>query len=226
MSKKKKDDNQEPVNKSRHIQLQQEKGKTRDRQITDLAASGLATNGKLVTDFCTDSFGDLSLNDCMETLKSRGEVVNKGDMSELERLLTSQAIALDTIFSSMALKAKMNVGHYPDTVSKYMNLALRAQSQCRSTVEAISEIKNPRPYIQNNKGHYVQVNNGEQPRSKDELMEQYTRARTGEKPETANKLLEDKTHEQEWLDTRAPEETSGDNKELEAVGAQHRAKDG
>ncbi len=35
------------------------------------------------------------------------------------------------------------VGRNPETVERYMKLALKAQSQCRSTLQAISKIKNP-----------------------------------------------------------------------------------
>ena len=47
-----------------------------------------------------------------------------------------------------------------------MRLALKAQSQCRATIEALTNIKNPRPvaYVrQANIGQAVQVNNGGAP---------------------------------------------------------------
>ena len=56
-----------------------------------------------------------------------------------------QAHTLDALFNESARRAGNNLGHYPDTVDKYMRLALMAQSQCRTTIETLAEIKNPRP---------------------------------------------------------------------------------
>ncbi len=107
------------------------------------------------------------------------------------------------------------------SLKAYSEIAFKAQRQCRATLEALAEIKNPRPYIQNNKAQYQQVNNGEQPKPKNELIDTYAQARAhAEKnSKTANGLLEDKRHEAEWLDTGAPETAGGNNKELETVGA-------
>jgi hypothetical protein len=38
----------------------------------------------------------------------------------------------------------MNAGEYMDATDRYMRLALKAQSQCRATLETLAEIKNPR----------------------------------------------------------------------------------
>lgn len=176
----------------------------------------MASNAKTLVNFSADSFGEMSLTESVSVLEDAGKAVNKGDLYALERMLTAQAVALDSIFCSMAHRAKMNVGHYPETVGKYMNLALRAQSQCRATVEALAEIKNPQPYIQNNKAQYQQVNNG-----KAEAKGYFTtntHAHAGHNPNSTNKLLEDLTHEQEWLDAGTPETASGNDKELENRG--------
>ena len=57
----------------------------------------------------------------------------------------------------------MGQGDYLEAADKYMKLALKAQSQCRTTVEAIGELKNPQPFSfvqRTNIGNAVQVNNG------------------------------------------------------------------
>lgn len=49
-------------------------------------------------------------------------------------------------------------------------MALKAQAQCRATLEALAEIKNPRPVAfvkqANISGEHQQVNNGVQPAQK------------------------------------------------------------
>jgi hypothetical protein len=41
--------------------------------------------------------------------------------------------------------AALNMKQYLDATDKFMRLALKAQSQCRTTVEALGELKNPQP---------------------------------------------------------------------------------
>ena len=95
----------------------------------------------------------------LELQKAGNEVVN-GNLSRLERMLTSQAIALDTIFNRLALKAASS--EYMNNYEGFMRLAFKAQAQARSTVEALAMLKHPQPYIsQTNIGQvgHNQVNN-------------------------------------------------------------------
>ena len=95
----------------------------------------------------------------LELQKAGNEVVN-GNLSRLERMLTSQAIALDTIFNRLALKAANS--EYMNNYEGFMRLAFKAQAQARSTVEALAMLKHPQPYIsQTNIGQvgHNQVNN-------------------------------------------------------------------
>ena len=86
---------------------------------------------------------------------------NEG-LGEIEVMLASQAYALDSIFHYTAGRAKANMGQYPHAADMYMRLALKAQTQCRSTAETLSAIKNPRAYIrQTNIAQNQQINNSE-----------------------------------------------------------------
>jgi hypothetical protein len=95
------------------------------------------------------------------------EKVWKGDLSGLEATLTAQAINLDKIFNEMARRAASNMGQYRDSMEVYMKLALKAQSQCRTTLQTLAEIKNPQPVAfvkQANIAHGPQqINNGTPP---------------------------------------------------------------
>ena len=86
--------------------------------------------------------------------------------------------------------------------AEYMKLALRAQSQCRSTVEALADMKKPRPEIlrQTNIAHgHQQVNNF----PPNELMEQHD----------------------ERMDAGTPPEAVRGNQAMETVGKEHGAAD-
>lgn len=86
-----------------------------------------------------------------------------GNMDRPEAILLSQAHTLDTIFNALAQRAGANVGTNRDSAETYLRMALKAQSQCRSTLEALAEIKAPKSptFIkQANIANQQQVNNG------------------------------------------------------------------
>lgn len=150
----------EPQDKTRFLAIKNKPGHSTDELIADMATGGIVNNAGLVTEFSKAYLGDLSLTDCAKSLEEKAKAVHGGDLKALETMLASQAVALDTIFSSMAMQAKLNMGGYMNAAEKYMRLALKAQGQCRATVETLAFIKNPQPYIQNNRAHYQQINNG------------------------------------------------------------------
>ncbi len=83
----------------------------------------------------------------------------KDGSKDLEYMLTSQAIALDSIFNRLAVQAQASVGKHPKVVETYLRLALKAQSQCRATAEALAAIKSPKQYInQTNVAGAMQIN--------------------------------------------------------------------
>ena len=84
----------------------------------------------------------LQVTDLMNELRQAGGEVVAGNMSRLEIMLTSQALTLDAMFNSMAQRAQKQDSL--KSLEVFMRLALKAQTQARSTVEALAEIKNPR----------------------------------------------------------------------------------
>lgn len=79
-------------------------------------------------------------------------------MQIASRLLASQAISLDAMFTDLARRSASNFGSYPDAADRYMRLALRAQSNCRTTVEALAKLHQPREQTV----RHVHVNEGGQ----------------------------------------------------------------
>lgn len=127
-------------------------------------------------------------------------------------MLLSQAQVLDVLFNKYILMAGRS--EYMNSLEIYSEIAFKAQRQCRASLETLTEIKNPKPYIQNNKAQYQQANNG--------VPEPHAH---GKNSKSTNGLLEDQSNDGQWLDTGAPETAGGNDKELEAVGAKHRAED-
>lgn len=105
----------------------------------------------------------LEFSALVDELADQCKHVSDGNFVRTEGILMSQAHTLDAIFNNLLRRAAQNMGEYPDAVERYMKFALRAQSQCRATLETLADMKNPRPvaYVtQANIGQSVQVNNG------------------------------------------------------------------
>jgi hypothetical protein len=84
------------------------------------------------------------------------ERVKAGD---LEGMLTSQAVTLNAVFTTLTHSARST--KLLDHFDHYLRLALRAQSQCRATLETLAVVKNPPVFAKqaNAAGQQV-VNNG------------------------------------------------------------------
>ncbi len=156
---------------------------------------------------------DIDVPSIMDQLRDQGAVVNRGDLSQAEAMLMNQATALQSLFSRLAERSLGCTGLAQFEAD--MRLALRAQAQCRATLETLSTIKNP-PVIFAKQANVTsgpqQINNG------------MATTRTQENGIEQSKLLE--AQHGNYLDTRATGEASGGNQTLEAVGAIDRAKVG
>ncbi len=73
-------------------------------------------------------------------------------------MLAAQADALNSIFTEMARRAALNMGEYIGATESYMRLGLKAQAQCRATIEALDSLTSGR--VQTVK--HVHVNEGGQ----------------------------------------------------------------
>jgi len=87
------------------------------------------------------SYGDLDLGGLIDSLTEQTRASSDGDLKRAEAMLTAHAHTLDAIFNNLARRA-INA-EYMDNLDRYLKLALRAQSQCRATWEALATIKNP-----------------------------------------------------------------------------------
>ena len=112
-----------------------------DRAVTDARTVLLPTVQAAVTlKEYSQSFGELDLLGLAEVLTEQTKAANDGDFKRGEAMLTAQAHTLDAIFNNLAQRA-INVQRM-DHLDCYLKLALRAQSQCRGTWEALATIKN------------------------------------------------------------------------------------
>jgi hypothetical protein len=148
----------------------------------------------------------------LATLRDHASAISEGDLSRAEAMLINQADALQAIFVSLTERSLRQ--EYLVHAEGFMRLALKAQSQCRATLETLSNVKNP-PVIYARQANVTtgpqQINNGVDP----------TRAR--ENQNTPNQLLG--VADELRQDSRASGYTVKDDPPLEAVAKVHRAKD-
>lgn len=120
------------------------KGKPMAQVKAELAADGLVMNASVLASFAKPTLGDLGLTESVVAIRDASKTVHGGDLKPIETLLMAQAATLNTVFCEMARRSGMNMGEYMDAADRYMRLALKAQSQCRATLETLAEIKAPR----------------------------------------------------------------------------------
>jgi hypothetical protein len=112
--------------------------------------------------FSKGMFPDLDISELIGDLRTKIEKVQSGDMQAMEAMLVGQAQSLQTIFVSLARKASSQ--EYLKNYGMFMNLALKAQSQSRATIQALTELKYPKQatFVKqaNISSGHQQVNNG------------------------------------------------------------------
>lgn len=155
----------------------------------------------------------LNLVDVSLEMKEYSKAVNSGDLSQAEAMLINQAQSLQAIFTNFAERAQNQTGVVQ--IQTMLGLALKAQSQCRATLQTLVDVKYPRQATfikQANIANQQQVNNGTPPAGEPSREE---------KPISANELLEAQYGER--MDTGKTGAASSADPQLETVGAIHRA---
>ena len=148
----------------------------------------------------------------MDMLKAQAVDVNSGDMKAVEGMLINQAVALQAIFTDLAVRAKRHTSL--QGIQVLTQLALKAQSGSRSTLQTLADVKNHRQVAfvkQTNVAHNQQVNNGVEPPS-----------RTGNLEAMPNKLLVENSDGSQTLDTGTKIEASRADPEVVTVGKVNR----
>ena len=87
-------------------------------------------------------FGYLNAGELAVQLKDRMNDVSNNDLRSCVEMLYCQAPALQAIFVASAHRAALSEEWFPN-YEAHMRIAMRAQSQCRQTLETLAQIKNP-----------------------------------------------------------------------------------
>ena len=208
--------------KQKHsIEVKLVDGKTHEEIIAELGLTGMYASSLTATMYSNGVLNEqVCAGNAIGVVSRIARNAANNDLNELERMLAAQAVALDAVFNNMARRASLNLGTHLSASETYLRLAFKAQSQCRTTVETLAEIKNPKTvsFVRqaNIAGGHQQVNNAA------------TGHAAGETINQSNKLLE-KQHG-EWLDFGAQTKDVGANPAMATVakvdGATNRKRKG
>lgn len=147
-------------------------------------------------------------------LRDQAAAVQRGDLAHAEAMLINQASALQSLFVRLSERAMEQTGLAQ--IQTMLGLALKAQSQCRATLQTLVDVKYPKQATfikQANIANQQQVNNGTP--TPGELPSRE------EKTIQSNELLEDQHGKR--MDTGKTSAAIGADPQLETVGAIHRA---
>jgi len=133
----------------------------RNEKIANLALTPGVRHAAIASGFATGLIGGAHELPMPARVRVVGETMAKGlagDKAMASQLLAAQAVVLDTMFTELAHRAASNLGRHMDAADRYAKLALKAQANCRATLEALAKLHQPREQIVK----HVHVNEGGQ----------------------------------------------------------------
>ena len=184
--------------------IHRQKGETDEQALARTVLSPALQSAGTIQQYSNSPI-NLDLAALIECLDGQVDQLKVGNLNRIEQMLLAQAHTLDAIANNLFRRAKAQ--EYLRQFESSMKLGLRAQSQCRSTLEALVSMRKPTHLNQTNIGYNQQVNN------------------VAEKSDSPNELVEENPCEKR-LDEAAPTEAVpidvGVNSHLETVGTRNR----
>ncbi|MHC9419869.1 hypothetical protein ACYZX9_14870 [Sphingomonas citri] len=145
------------------LKVSREPNVSPERQVAETALDPLFGGAIVTAAFGKRITGEIDLTALYQALHDRAKAVRDNKLGSAEDMLTAQAAALNAMFLELARQSGANMGEYMQAAETYMRLALKAQAQCRATLETLATIKNP-PVVYARQANIAngpqQVNNG------------------------------------------------------------------
>ena len=191
---------------TKQAQTKKKPPEIKDKPTIQKKTAMCANNASLVNACVIDAYGkgtfgkELDILAIEEEIKQSVTHVNDGNLNGLEAMLVGQSKALQMMFMSLARRADAST--QLKQYQTFMNLALKAQSQSRSTIEAVVALKYPRQVIvakqANISSGAQQVNNGVMPSAPQQPtppIQSSDSPSPGKNQTEQNELLEHQTNE-------------------------------
>ena len=135
--------------------------KSRDEKMANLALTPGIRHAAIASGFATGLVGgthELPIPARLGPISEAMAMGRAGDKALAGEMLAAQAVVLDTMFTELAHRAQGNVGRSLEGAERYARLALKAQANCRATLEALAKLHQPREQTVK----HVHVNEGGQ----------------------------------------------------------------
>ena len=194
------------MTKKQVIELKQRKDQTKEEALAEFNSKSEFLSTGVKESFDIGLGDDFNFQSTMQVLEKTIAQIQSGDLSKIEEMYISQAVALEVMFTSLARRAKAQ-----EKLLQYethMRFALKAQNQCRATLQALVQLKQP-----SNTTFVKQANIAQGHQQVNNLPEKNITPQ--------NELLKDSYAQ---LDTGTTTTPKGINTSLEAVGKVHRGK--
>lgn len=146
---------------SNTLEITAKDGEDRDKLLSKIALGPGARHASIASHYSAGLFSDKHLSPIMAGTAVIGEAMaqaRSGDKAMASDILAAQAVVLDTMFTDLARRSAANMGQYIEASERYMRLALKAQANCRATLEALAKLHQPREQTVK----HVHVNEGGQ----------------------------------------------------------------
>jgi hypothetical protein len=121
-----------------------------ESMMSPITLNALTTLNATRRQMATGDQASAGLNAFATVMATKVKAIAGGDLTGVKQTLAAQMITLDALFSQLSHQAQVNMGQHLGAVDTYLRLAFRAQSQCRTTAEALNDIENPRPMFPKN----------------------------------------------------------------------------
>ena len=154
------DDEQEPV---AQMQLVMRRGETvaKAKARAALTSEWHAAHSIFQLNRITP-FKEADLTELANRLDHQIKQLRDDDLGQAESMLVAQAYTLDALFHNLLTRSAQNMNNAFSVVDGLLRTALKAQSQCRTTLDSLASMKKPPPELikQTNIAHgHQQVNN-------------------------------------------------------------------
>ena len=129
------------MTKKQIIELKQRKDQTKEEALAEFNSKSEFLSTAVKESFNIGLGDDFSFQSTMQVLEQTIAQIQSGDLSKIEEMYISQAVALEVMFTSLARRAKAQ-----EKLLQYethMRFALKAQNQCRATLQALVQLKQP-----------------------------------------------------------------------------------
>ena len=161
MAKAKNSDSATKAKDANVITVKGKDDKERDHRMADLALTPGLRHAAIASGFATGLVAGTHELPVPARLGPIGEAMAKGragDKAMASEMLAAQAVVLDTMFTELAHRAQGSIGRSLEGADRYTKLALKAQANCRATLEALAKLHQPREQTVK----HVHVNEGGQ----------------------------------------------------------------